>query len=183
MVKISDEVLAFELDQPRHATSLQISCFLQINTGYSKVGSRLYQFDPQRPPLLFPRWRLHICFCHVIFSFLLYASYAPLSSFVHSSSKNSKKRKTIPISYRQLLNFFLFSYYDTCIVCTIQTAHLSRRRKFIYMPVRMKGEKFTRCIKIYIRVSSWGHSTNEKSPDQFSNFPSTTTFPSTPTTK
>lgn len=103
-------------------------------------------------------------------SFLLYASYAPLSSFVHSSSKNSKKRKTIPISYRQLLNFFFFSYYDTCIVCTIQTAHLSRRRKFIYMPVRMKGEKFTRCIKIYIRVSSWGHSTNEKSPYQFSNF-------------
>lgn len=69
MVKISDEVLAFELDQPRHVTSLQISCFLQINTGYSKVGSRLYQFDPQRPPLLFPRWRLHICFCHVIFLF------------------------------------------------------------------------------------------------------------------
>lgn len=54
MVKISDEVLAFELDQPRHATSLQISCFLQINTGYSKVGSRLYQFDPSERPCSSP---------------------------------------------------------------------------------------------------------------------------------
>lgn len=182
MVKISDEVLAFELDQPRHATSLQISCFLQINTGYSKVGSRLYQFDPSERPCSSPGGGCIFTFATwYVFSTLriICASifFCPLFFQKFEKAKNYSDLIT-PTS-----QLFFFSYYDTCIVCTIQTAHHSRRRKFIYMPVRMKGEKFTRCIKIYIRVSSWGHSTNEKSPDQFSNFPSTTTFPSIPTTK
>lgn len=149
MVKVTDEVLAFDLEQPRHATSMQVFPFLQTTARISRRGICLYHFDPSECPRSSPGR------CHRLTLSAWYTSskYAPPSTphpkFQKIREKETNMRKPLR-SHTGTVPIFFPSCHDTGIV-----QNCSRRGKPIYISASMKGKnKSNTCIK-YIHESAF----------------------------
>lgn len=132
MVKITDEVLAFDLEQPRHATSMQVFPFLQTTARISRIGICLYHFDPSECPRSSPGR------CHRLTLATWYTSskYAPPSTphpkFQKIREKETNMRKPLR-SHTGTVPIFFPSCHDTGIV-----QNCSRRGKPIYISASIK---------------------------------------------
>lgn len=143
MVKIGDEVLVFELDQPRHATSLQSMLFPSNKHRISKVGSLCTSLTPSERPCSSPGGGCIFAFATwFVFS---NASYAPLLTSVHSLLPKIRKSEKILRSHSA--NFSSFFFNSPTMILVFYKLPTSRAAESLFnMAARMKREKFTRCI-------------------------------------
>lgn len=143
MVVITDEVLAFALDQPRHATSMQLFRFLQMITKNIKGRYLFVSFWPPRVP--------------------------PLFLFI-VNFKKIKEKKKICENHLDPIPAPSQTFFPPAMTRVVQNClSLAPRQVHLYASQHERREQVYYMHQIHTRISLRGYSTNEKLPSQFSN--------------